>query len=47
MKPLTALLVVLAAAGLWYADRVLNDGAAIVFLGKQLIRITTWLAFWR
>ncbi|MEL6689086.1 MAG: glyceraldehyde-3-phosphate dehydrogenase [Pseudomonadota bacterium] len=29
------------------ADRIFNDGAATVFLVKQLLELIEWIAFWR
>lgn len=47
MRIWSAIVVVaLAALALW-ADITYNDQQAIAFLGKSLVRITTWMAFWR
>ncbi|WP_112323317.1 glyceraldehyde-3-phosphate dehydrogenase [Oceanibium sediminis] len=47
MKIWTALLVVALAVLAFYVDRTYYDQQAVTFLGKTLIRVTTWMAFWR
>ncbi|WP_185020606.1 hypothetical protein [Histidinibacterium lentulum] len=39
--------IVLAIAALVAADLVLQDGAALIFLGRELLALIGWLAFWR
>ncbi len=47
MRLITALIVVGVVGGLAAADQHYWDGQAVTFLGKQLIRITDWMRFWR
>lgn len=39
--------IVLLIAGLVAADIARNDGAALLFLGRELIELIQWIAFWR
>ena len=47
MRPWQAVLVLAAAAGVWALDTHYLGSDMLTFLGKQLLRITEWLAFWR
>jgi hypothetical protein len=39
--------IVLGIAGLVAADLTRNDGAALTFLGRELLALIGWIAFWR
>lgn len=43
----TALVLGILLAGAAMADQVLNEGAVTVFLLRELMRLTEWMAFWR
>ena len=47
MSNRAALILALLLVGLVAADVVLNEGALLAFAGRQLIRVTEWVAFWR
>lgn len=47
MSKITALLPGLCLMGAILADVVLFGGANLIFLGRRLIQLTEYLAFWR
>ena len=47
MSDLTAILALVLFVALFAADAVLLESAGIVYLGKRVLEVTTWLAFWR
>lgn len=42
-----AVILGLLIVGAIIADIVLNDGIALVFLGKKFAEFLEWIAFWR
>lgn len=47
MRLITALVVIALVGGLAALDYYYWDAQAVTFLGKQLVRITDWIRFWR
>ncbi|MEO0911727.1 MAG: hypothetical protein AAFY59_01865 [Pseudomonadota bacterium] len=47
MKNWQALLVIALAVGFFWIDEPLLGFDALTWAGKQLLRVTHWLAFWR
>ena len=39
-------LVILLAGAIWF-DQSMNEGAWTVFLGRKLVDLVDWVAFWR
>lgn len=39
--------IALLIAGLVAVDITRNNGAALLFLGRELLALIRWLAFWR
>ena len=47
MSNRAALIAAVLLACLVAADLLFDDGALLAFAGRQLIRLTEWVAFWR
>ncbi len=47
MNNATAAALALLIVALLAADAVLNDAGALTFLGRRMIQLTEYMAFWR